>query len=68
MAQAAEGNGARTGRRGDPCIMVIFGASGDFQRIGPPHIALFEKFPGYKLEACVETRNDAGIGAVRIDL
>jgi len=32
MAQAAEGNGARTGRRGDPCIMVIFGASGDLTR------------------------------------
>src|SRR5262245_33235301 len=34
MAQAApnEGNGERIGRPGDPCVMVIFGASGDLTR------------------------------------
>jgi len=29
---SAEGNGERIGRPGDPCVMVIFGASGDLTR------------------------------------
>src|SRR6202050_3380103 len=28
----AKGNGHRRGRPGDPCVMVIFGASGDFTK------------------------------------
>jgi glucose-6-phosphate 1-dehydrogenase len=32
MAQTAEANSAGTGRRGDPCVMVILGASGDLTR------------------------------------
>src|SRR6476661_507215 len=34
MAQtaAANGDGERIGRPGDPCVMVIFGASGDLTR------------------------------------
>jgi glucose-6-phosphate 1-dehydrogenase len=32
MAQEAVVDGERAGRRGDPCVMVIFGASGDLTR------------------------------------
>ena len=41
---------------------------GDLERVSPPDAAFFEEFAGHQLEAGVEARDHAGVGAIRVGL